>query len=183
MAGPWTSCGGNAGHYGVRQAGEPQCHICPNCYKFTGVWVNLCFFIEAQKELHLKEVFLPQDLCSLLIILWVLQKWSSHVKCSILMVSNIKVLLYDLKNGTEQALQSPFTMGNSFFRCPQIYNHEIKTYWDNLFTDTLYKKWIKGVSFIRNYTAGQWGSITRLFSFINCVDNVNWPLYLLYHVI
>lgn len=44
------------------------------------------------------------------------------------MVSNIKVLLYDLKNGTEQALQSPFTMGNSFFRCPQIYNHEIKTY-------------------------------------------------------
>lgn len=183
MAGPLTSCGGNAGHYGVRQAGEPQCHICPNCYKFTGVWVNLCFFIEAPKELHLKEVFLPQDLCSLLIILWVLQKWSSHVKCSILMVSNIKVLLYDLKNGTEQALQSPFTMENSFFRCPQIYNHEIKTYWDNLFTDTLYKKWIKGVSFIRNYTAGQWGSITRLFSFINCVDNVNWPLYLLYHVI
>lgn len=37
MAGPLTSCGGNAGLYGVRQAGEPQYHIFPNCYKFTGV--------------------------------------------------------------------------------------------------------------------------------------------------
>lgn len=31
------------------------------------------------------------------------------------MVSNVKVLLCDFKNGTGQALQSPFTVGNSFF--------------------------------------------------------------------
>lgn len=54
---------------------------------------------------------------------------------------------------------------------------------ETICSQTHYKKWIKGVSFIRNYTSGQWGSITRLFSFINCVDNVNWPLYLLYRVI